>query len=220
MVAAGAIRLVRRRWQIAGANQIIGSWELTVDRGLSAPPVRGADHLHAAIRWSDRPTCSRRRARDVKHLSGRLYADTHVFFRFDSAPGRFWGRRSQRDRGLAPDGDRTRRLRSRICSIRRQPRRRRLRATVTAKRIHRPDPGSAVDHFLGLGASTRPGRPASREGSRQGVVDRLSLGRTRRAAGARLGRTSSSRRRAVEMVVAHQTRAGARRVRVVHDAVR
>ena len=46
LVAAGAIYASSGDdGRSQGANQIIGSWELTVDRGPQLPP-EGADHLH------------------------------------------------------------------------------------------------------------------------------------------------------------------------------
>lgn len=108
MVAAGAISASsgdHRKSQ--GANEIIGSWELTVNRGPQLPPVKGlttytrghsvVGTANVLVRGPSHGTW--------EHLGGRLYADTHVFFRFDPA-GSFLGtQRVNETARLAPDGE-------------------------------------------------------------------------------------------------------------------
>jgi|SRR5215211_2710841 len=91
-----------------GANEIIGSWELTVDRGPQLPPVKGLTTYtrgHSVVGTGNLLTRGPSHG-TWEHLSGRLYADTHVFFRFDPATGTFLGtQRINETARLAPDGD-------------------------------------------------------------------------------------------------------------------
>lgn len=91
----------------SSANTLVGSWELTVNRGPQLPPVKGlttytAGHsligtANLVIRGPAHGTW--------EHVSGRLYADTHIFFRFD-ATGAFLGTQKIRETvELAHDGD-------------------------------------------------------------------------------------------------------------------
>jgi hypothetical protein len=109
MVAAGAIYASSGDGgRSQGANKIVGSWELTVNRGPLLPPVKGlttytrghsiVGTANVLVRGPSHGTW--------EHLSGRLYADTHVFFRFDPATGAFLGtQRVNETARLAPDGD-------------------------------------------------------------------------------------------------------------------
>ena len=109
MVAAGAIYASSGDdGRSQGANQIIGSWELTVDRGPQLPPVKGLTTYtrgHSVVGTAN--VLNRGPSHGTwQHLSGRLYADTHVFFRFDPATGAFLGtQRVNETAELAPDGD-------------------------------------------------------------------------------------------------------------------
>ena len=109
LVAAGAIYASSGDdGKSQGANQIIGSWELTVDRGHQLPPVKGLTTYtrgHSVVGTAN--LLNRGPAHGTwKHLSGRLYADTHVFFRFDPATGAFLGTQGVNETAqLAPDGD-------------------------------------------------------------------------------------------------------------------
>jgi hypothetical protein len=78
--------------QLLGAHQIVGSWELTVDRGPALPPVkalttytRGGSVVGTANAVTRGPSHG-----TWEHVRGRLYADTHTFFRFD-ATGAYLG---------------------------------------------------------------------------------------------------------------------------------
>jgi hypothetical protein len=108
MVAAGAIYASSGDdGRSQGANQIIGSWELVVDRGPQLPPVKG---LTTYTRGHSLIGTGNLLVRGPSHgtweyLGGRRYADTHVFFRFDPT-GAFLGtQRINENVRLAPDGD-------------------------------------------------------------------------------------------------------------------
>jgi|SRR5215204_4357911 len=108
MVAAGAISASSGdHGRSQGANQIVGSWELSVNRGPLFPPVKAlttytrghsvVGTANALVRGPSHGTW--------QHVNGRLYADTHVFFRFDST-GAFLGtQRVNETVRLAPDGE-------------------------------------------------------------------------------------------------------------------
>jgi hypothetical protein len=141
MVAAGAIYASSGDdGRSQGANQIIGSWEQTVNLGPQLPPVKGlitytrghsiVGTANLLIRGPSHGTW--------EHLSGRLYADTHVFFRFNPTTGAFLGtQRVNETLRLAPDGDS---YTSVAISNQFDPSGNLiaggLRATVTATRIH------------------------------------------------------------------------------------
>lgn len=110
MVAAGAIYASSGDdGRSQGANQIIGSWELTVDRGPQLPPVKGLTTYtrgHSIVGTANLLLNRGPSHGTWEHLSGRLYADTHVFFRFDPTTGTFLGtQRVNETAQLAPDGD-------------------------------------------------------------------------------------------------------------------
>ena len=108
MVAAGAISASSGDDDGGhGANQLIGSWELTVDRGPVLPPVKALTTYtrgHSSVGTANLLT------RGPSHgtwerVRGRLYADTHTFFRFDST-GTYLGTQSINQAiRLAPDGE-------------------------------------------------------------------------------------------------------------------
>jgi hypothetical protein len=105
LIAAGAISA--SPGDDSAANQLIGSWQLTVDRGPVLPPVKGMTTYtqgHSLIGTAN--TTVRGPAHGTwEHVSGRLYADTHIFFRFDPS-GTFLGSQKIRETvRLAPDGD-------------------------------------------------------------------------------------------------------------------
>ena len=108
LVAAGAIYASSGDdGRSQGANPIIGSWEVTVDRGPQLPPVKGLTTFtrgHSLIGTGN--TLVRGPSHGAwEHVSGRLYADTQVFFRFDPT-GTFLGtQRINENVRLAPDGD-------------------------------------------------------------------------------------------------------------------
>jgi hypothetical protein len=92
----------------SAANQLVGSWELTVNRGPQLPPVKGLTTYtrgHSLIGTAN--VLVRGPAHgNWKHVSGRLYADTHIFFRFDPTTGAFLGtQRIKENVLLSPDGD-------------------------------------------------------------------------------------------------------------------
>ena len=91
----------------SSANQLVGSWELTVNRGPTLPPVKGLTTYtpgHSLIGTANNVV--RGPAHGTwEHVRGRLYADTHIFFRFD-ATGTLLGTQKIRETlELAQDGD-------------------------------------------------------------------------------------------------------------------
>src|SRR5215216_2633290 len=92
-----------------GANEIIGSWDQTVDRGPQLPPVKGLTTYtrgHSVVGTANLLLNRGPSHGTWEHLSGRLYADTHVFFRFDPTTGAFLGtQRVNETARLAPGGD-------------------------------------------------------------------------------------------------------------------
>jgi hypothetical protein len=108
MVAAGAIYASSGGDHRAHAgNQIVGSWELTVNRGPQFPPVKGmttytrghsvVGTANLLVRGPSHGTWER--------VSGRLYADTHVFFRFDPTGAYLGTQRVNETVRLARDGE-------------------------------------------------------------------------------------------------------------------
>ena len=108
MVTAGAISASSGEHRGGqGANGIVGSWELTVDRGPQLPAVKGlttytrghsvVGTANLLIRGPSHGTW--------EHLHGRLFADTHVFFRFDPAGSYLGTQRINETLRVAPDGD-------------------------------------------------------------------------------------------------------------------
>src|SRR5215207_7807936 len=142
MVAAGAIYASSGDdGRSQGANQIIGSWELTVDHGPQLPPVKGLTTYtrgHSVV-GTARDRLNRGPSHGTwEHLSGRLYADTHVFFRFDPATGAPLGtQRVNETARLAPDGESyTAVAISNLFDLNGNLVVGGLRATITATRIH------------------------------------------------------------------------------------
>jgi hypothetical protein len=105
LTAAGAISA--SPGDDSAANQLIGSWELTVNRGPALPPVKAMTTYtreHSLIGTAN--TTVRGPAHGTwEHLNGRLYADTHIFYRFDPS-GTFLGSQKVKETlRLAADGD-------------------------------------------------------------------------------------------------------------------
>ena len=166
MVAAGAIYASSGDdGRSQGANPIIGSWEVTVDRGPQLPPVKGLTTFtrgHSLIGTGN--TLVRGPSHGAwEHVSGRLYADTQCLLQVRPDRHVSGDTESQRKRAagagrrLVHDGFDLESVRSE-----REPRRRRIASDRHRDADpHRPDPGSAVDPlFSGRGpgrfASTRP----------------------------------------------------------------
>jgi hypothetical protein len=92
----------------SAANELVGTWQLTVDRGPQLPPVKGLTTYtrgHSLIGTGN--VLVRGPAHGVwEHVSGRLYADTHIFFRFNPTTGAFLGTQKIRENvKLSHDGD-------------------------------------------------------------------------------------------------------------------
>jgi hypothetical protein len=91
----------------SSANSLVGSWQLTVNRGPQLPPVKGLTTYtngHSLIGTGN--LVVRGPAHGTwEHVSGRTYADTHIFFRFDPT-GTFIGTQKIRESvELSQDGD-------------------------------------------------------------------------------------------------------------------
>ncbi len=104
LVAAGATWAGR---DDNSANTLAGTWQLTVNRGPVLPPVQGLTTYtrgHSLIGTGN--VTVRGPAHGVwEHVRGRLFADTHVFFRFD-ATGAFIGSQKIRETvRLSQDGE-------------------------------------------------------------------------------------------------------------------
>jgi hypothetical protein len=88
-------------------NTLVGTWQLTVNRGPGLPPVQGLTTYtrgHSLIGTGN--VTVRGPAHGVwEHVRGRLFADTHIFFRFD-ATGAFIGSQKIRESvRLSDDGE-------------------------------------------------------------------------------------------------------------------
>ena len=84
----------------------MGSWELNVDRGPALPPVkalttytRGGSVVGTANAVTRGPSHGA-----WEHVKGRLYADTHIFFRFDPTGAYLGTQRINETVQLARDG--------------------------------------------------------------------------------------------------------------------
>lgn len=108
MVAAGAISASSGdRRGAHGANQLVGSWELTVDRGPQLPEVKGLTTYtrgHSLVGSGNLLTRGASHG-TWEHLNGRLYADTHVFFRFGPTGVYLGTQRVNETVRLAQDGE-------------------------------------------------------------------------------------------------------------------
>jgi hypothetical protein len=105
LIASGAISA--SAGDDSAANQLVGSWELTVNRGPQLPPVKGmTTYTRGYSLIGTANVVVRGPAHGTwEHVSGRLYADTHVFFRFDPT-GTFLGtQRIKETVRLAQNGD-------------------------------------------------------------------------------------------------------------------
>ena len=106
LVATGAISASAAN-DDSSANQLAGSWQLTVNRGPALPPVKGlTTYTSDGTLIGTANVVVRGPAHGAwVHVSGRTYADTHIFFRFDPT-GTFLGTQKVRETvELAQDGD-------------------------------------------------------------------------------------------------------------------
>jgi hypothetical protein len=105
LLAAGAI--AASPGEDSAANQLIGSWQLTVNRGPALPPVKGLTTYtqgHSLIGTAN--VTVRGPAHGTwEHVNGRLYADTHIFFRFDPSGTLLGSQKIKETVRLAADGD-------------------------------------------------------------------------------------------------------------------
>jgi hypothetical protein len=91
----------------SSANHLVGSWQLTVDRGPTLPPVKGlTTYTSDGTLIGTGNTVLRGPAHGVwEHVSGRTYADTHIFFRFDSTGTLLGFQKIRETVELTQDGD-------------------------------------------------------------------------------------------------------------------
>jgi hypothetical protein len=105
LVSAGAISASASHDD--SANTLVGSWQLTVNRGPSLPPVKGLTTYtrgHSLI-GTGNVTVRGPAHGTWERVQGRLYADTHIFFRFDSTGALIGSQKIRETVRLAPDGD-------------------------------------------------------------------------------------------------------------------
>ena len=110
LVAAGAISASSGHGRGGqGANGLVGSSELTVNRGPQRPIIKGMTTYtrgNSLIGTANVLTARGPAHGTWEHVSGRLYADTHVFFRFDPTTGVLLGtQRISENLRVSPDGD-------------------------------------------------------------------------------------------------------------------
>lgn len=108
VVAAGAISAsTGGAGREQNANQIVGSWELSVDRGPVLPPVKAlATYTRDGSLVNTANLATRGPAHGTwEHVKSRLYADSHIFFRFDPAGAYLGTQRIDETVQLAPDGE-------------------------------------------------------------------------------------------------------------------
>jgi hypothetical protein len=91
----------------SSANQLVGSWQLTVNRGPALPPVKGlTTYTSDGTLIGTANVVVRGPAHGVwEHVSGRVYADTHYFFRFDPTGTLLGSQKIRETVQLAQDGD-------------------------------------------------------------------------------------------------------------------
>ena len=124
----------------SSANELVGSWQLTVNRGPALPPVKGlTTYTKGGSLIGTANNLLRGPAHGAwEHVSGRLYADTHIFFRFDPSSGTLLGSQKIRETvRLSQDGDSyTAVAISDLFDPNGNPVATGLRATITATRIN------------------------------------------------------------------------------------
>jgi hypothetical protein len=91
----------------SSANELVGSWQLNVNRGPVLPPVRGlTTYTRGGSLIGTANTVVRGPAHGTwEHVSGRLYADTHIFFRFDASGTSIGTQKIKENVQLSQDGD-------------------------------------------------------------------------------------------------------------------
>lgn len=93
-------------------NQLIGTWQVTVNRPAPLPSLRSlqvftdeGSVIETANEWLVGGALRTAAIGSWERITGRLYASTTVFFRFDPQTGAFLGtRKINRTHELAPDG--------------------------------------------------------------------------------------------------------------------
>lgn len=109
LMATGAGAISASAGTKAGANQLSGSWMVSVDRGPSLPALKSLQtytHGGELIEISNAGATARSTAHGAwRRVAGRTYATTAIFFRYDPAGGAYLGTVKIRQRlELARDG--------------------------------------------------------------------------------------------------------------------
>jgi hypothetical protein len=107
MTAAGGIAASPGQKQ--PANQLLGTWQVTVNRGPTLPPLRSLQTYTpggGVIEMANEAQATRTPAfGSWERIQGRLYASTTLFFRFDPQTGTYLGwQKIDRTIRVAPDG--------------------------------------------------------------------------------------------------------------------
>ena len=91
----------------SSANKLVGSWQLTVDRGPALPPVKGlTTYTSDGTLIGTANSVIRGPAHGAwEHVSGRVYADTHYFFRVDPTGTLLGSQKIRETVELSQDGD-------------------------------------------------------------------------------------------------------------------
>lgn len=108
VVAAGAISAsTGGAGREQNASQLVGSWELSVDRGPVLPPVKAmATFTRDGSLVNTANLATRGPAHGTwEHVKARLYASSHIFFRFDATGAYLGTQRINETVRLAPDGE-------------------------------------------------------------------------------------------------------------------
>ena len=108
LVAAGAISASSGDdGRGEGASQIVGSWQLSVDRGPVLPPVKALTTFTRDGGMIDTANLPNRGPSHGawEHVNGRLYANTHIFFRFDPTGAYLGTQKINETVRLARDGE-------------------------------------------------------------------------------------------------------------------
>jgi hypothetical protein len=108
-VAAGAISVAANADAASAGNQLVGTWQVTVNRPAPLPPLHslqvftdGGSVIEMANEWPAERTAS---YGSWERVEGHRYASTMVFFRFVPLTGEYLGtRKINRTIVLADDG--------------------------------------------------------------------------------------------------------------------
>jgi hypothetical protein len=108
-IAAGAISASAGNSRATQSRELAGTWLATVDRGPALPPLKSLQTYtrgHGVVEIANGGATVRSTSHGAwKHLGGRKYGSTMVFFRYDPASGAYIGTLKLRhELELAHDG--------------------------------------------------------------------------------------------------------------------